>query len=842
MKSRFSFAVLAIVSGVSAAALYLWLSRAVSAQTSVSLALESVVSGLSEPVFAGHAGDGSGRLFIVEQAGRIRIFQNGTLLAAPFLDIRSRVTSGGERGLLSVAFHPGYSSNRRFFVNYTNNRPTLKTIIAEYQASASNPNIADTTERVLIEINQPYDNHNGGQLHFGPDGYLYVGMGDGGSGGDPMNNAQNLDSLLGKMLRIDVDGAQPYAIPPTNPFVNRSGADEVWAFGLRNPWRFSFDRLSGRLFAADVGQSTREEVDIVERAGNYGWRRFEGTLCYNPSTGCGTPAGEFPFQPPISDYPRGDGVSVTGGYVYRGRMYPELQGTYLFGDYGSGRIWGLTETGQGNWIRTQLLPSGLPISSFGEDEAGEVYVVNHSGSIFRMRVTNPQPASSRSLLIPSSAKLDRFTSSLIVINGDSAADQVTITHRGVDGAARGTLNVNLSPGAEFQTDDILGAMGLTLGAFGPITIESAGGRSLTAVSEVRSSGGTAGFYSGKKRSEADGERIIPEALDSGERGTAGTFRTNLGVNNLGSAMANVQVWLHDNTGTARGRFDFAVNPLGMTQVDGIARRILGTASAEGGYLKVSSDQPIHAWASKIDNGTDDPSFEAAIGQSPSESGPRLLIPSVVRNSRFRSSLVLINRDNTQTVNCTITARSSDGSLLATDIRQLAPGATFRTTDLFTTLGVAGEPFGPLTIETTQAVSLAAASEVRSASGTSGFFPAVSLSSAALRKVVAEIVDTGERGTPGTFRTNLGLNNLGPEEARVTLELVGTDGVILGSFVTSVPSKGLKQIDSVARVIRGQSSPTGIRGYVRVSSSQPLHVWASKIDNGTDDPSIVIGFP
>lgn len=843
MRRRFNVAsALVLISGISAVAVYVWLGRPVSAQTAVVLALDNVVSGLSEPVFLGHAGDGSGRIFVVEQAGRIRIFQNGTLLATPFLDIRSRVTAGGERGLLSFAFHPGYSSNRRFFVNYTHNRPTIKTIIAEYQASASNPNIADSTERVLLEINQPFDNHNGGQLHFGPDGYLYVGMGDGGSGGDPQNHAQNLDSLLGKMLRIDVDGAQPYASPPTNPFVNRSGGDEVWAFGLRNPWRFSFDRLTGRLVAADVGQNAREEVDIVERAGNYGWRRFEGTLCYNPSTGCGTPVGEFPFQPPISDYGRGEGASVTGGYVYRGRMYPDLQGTYIFGDYVSGRIWGLTETGRGTWNRTELLRSGMPISSFGEDETGEVYVVNHSGSIHRVRVTNPQSASSRSLLIPSSAKLDRFTSSLVVINGDSVADQVTITHRAVDGTARGTLNMNLSSGAEFQTDDILGAMGLTLGAFGPITIEATNGRSLTVVSEVRSGSGTAGFFSGKSRSEAAGERIIPEALDSGDRGTAGTFRTNLGVNNLTSAVANVQVSFHDITGTSRGRFDLAVNPLGMTQVDRIVQRILGASSAESGYLRVISDQPIHAWASKIDNGTDDPSFEAAIGQSASESGPRLLIPSVVRNSRFRSSLVLINRDSTQTVNCTITARSSEGTQLATDTRQLAPGAAFRATDLFTTLGVAGEPFGPLTIEATQPVSLAAASEVRSASGTSGFFPAVSLSSAGLRKVVAEIVDTGERGTAGTFRTNLGLNNLGPEEARVTLELVATDGSVLGSFATVVPSLGLRQIDSVARVIRGQSTVTGVRGYVRITSSQPLHAWASKIDNGTDDPSIVIGVP
>jgi glucose/arabinose dehydrogenase len=821
---------------------HLWISHRVSAQSSLTLALDTIVTGLSLPVFVTHAGDGSNRLFVVEQAGRIRIVQNGSLLGTPFLDIQSQVTSGGERGLLGLAFHPDYENNRRFFLNYTSNRPTLKTIIAEYQTSPSNPNVAQTNERVLLEINQPFDNHNGGQLLFGPDGYLYIGMGDGGSGGDPQNNAQNLDSLLGKILRIDVDGAQPYAVPPTNPFVGRSGADEVWAFGLRNPWRFSFDRLTGRLFAADVGQNSREEVDIIERAGNYGWRRYEASLCYNPSSGCANPVPEFPFQFPIAEYGRTEGISVTGGYVYRGSLFPELIGTYLFSDYGSGRIWGLCETNLGTWTRTELLRSGLSVSSFGEDEAGEVYVVNHLGRIHRIRVVNPQPASSRSVLIPSSARSDRFTSSLILLNGSSADEQYTLTHRGVDGAVRGSMNLSLTPGGVFQTDDVLGSLGLPIGAFGPITIDSTNGLPLTVVSEVRSLNGTAGFYGGRSRAEASVERVIPEAVDSGERGAAGTFRTNLGVNNLGTALANVRVTLIDSVGADRGSHNLTVNSLGMTQVDGIVRRILGANSPTSGYLKLSSDQPIHAWASKIDNGTDDPSFETAIGQSAVESGPRLLIPSVVRNSRFTSSLVLINRDGTETVACTITARATDGGQLAAITRQLGPGAAYRTADVMTDLGIAGEPFGPLSIETTQAVALAAASEVRSASGTAGFFPAVSFSSAAVQKLVPEIVDTGERGTAGTFRTNLGLNNLGPEEAKVRLELVGSSGSLLGATTVQVPSKGLRQIDNVARAILGQAGVTGVRGYIRVVSSQAMHVWASKINNGTDDPSIVMGTP
>ena len=293
--------------------------------------------------------------------------------------------------------------------------------------------------------------------------------------------------------------------------------------------------------------------------------------------------------------------------------------------------------------------------------------------------------------------------------------------------------------------------------------------------------------------------MIPEAIDSGVRGDSGTFRTNLGVNNLSTALANVRVSLIDAAGVTLGTYDLTVNPLGMTQVDGIARRILGANSTTSGYLKLTSDQPIHAWASKIDNGTDDPSFETAIGQSPVESGPRLLIPSVVRgNFGFTSSLVLINRDSTETVNCTITARSTEGTQLATITRQLGPGVAYRTADILKDLGVAGDAFGPLTIETTQPAALVAASEVRSGSGTAGYFPAVSVSSAAVQKLVPEIVDSGERGTAGTYRTNLGLNNLGPEAATVRLELVVGGGVI-GATTVQVPSKGLRQIDNVARI-------------------------------------------
>jgi glucose/arabinose dehydrogenase len=342
--------------------------------------LQPLVTGLSAPVHLTHAGDGSGRLFVVEQAGVVRIIRNGRLLPRPFLDIRRRVISGGEMGLLSVAFHPQYATNGRFFVNYTADGGSLRTVVAEYRVSSSDPNLADPAERVLLEIAQPFRNHNGGLNLFGPDGMLYIGMGDGGSGGDPLNNGQRLDTLLGKLLRIDVDGGRPYRVPPDNPFAGRAGTrPEIWAFGLRNPWRFSFDRATGRLFLADVGQNRWEEIDLIEKGGNYGWRIMEGAHCFDPPEGC-VRAG---LQMPIAEYPTSLGCAVTGGYVYRGSRIRHLVGRYLFADYCGGQLWSLRESG-GRWVMETLLTTELQISSFGEDQAGELYLVDHRGAVYRI--------------------------------------------------------------------------------------------------------------------------------------------------------------------------------------------------------------------------------------------------------------------------------------------------------------------------------------------------------------------------------------------------------------------------------------------------------------------------
>lgn len=338
-----------------------------------SILLAPVVEGLKKPVHATGAGDGSGRVFIVEQAGVIKVLSNSRL--KPFLDIRSRVASGGEKGLLSVAFHPQFKKNGRFFVNYTSPGGGLHTIVSEFKVSAADPQSAvPNSEKVLLKIKQPYANHNGGQVAFGPDGLLYVGMGDGGSGDDPQNNGQRDDSWLGKMLRLNVDSEKP--------------APEIFAKGLRNPWRFSFDPITKRLWAGDVGQNNWEEIDIVEKGKNYGWRVMEGAHCtpgVNPK--CDT-AG---YELPIHEYPRKDGISVTGGFVYRGAKISGLCGAYLFADYGSGLVWALRYDSKARRATSHrlILDSGAQVSSFGQDDDYELYLADHGEGILHRLAPKP---------------------------------------------------------------------------------------------------------------------------------------------------------------------------------------------------------------------------------------------------------------------------------------------------------------------------------------------------------------------------------------------------------------------------------------------------------------------
>jgi glucose/arabinose dehydrogenase len=384
-----------------------------------------VASGFVNPVHLSHAGDGSSRLFVVEQPGRIMILQAGQVIPEPFMDITDIVLSGGERGLLSIAFHPNYENNRYFYVNYTR-RPDGATVVARYQTSAD-PNLADPfSSRTLLTVPQPYANHNGGQIAFGADGYLYIGMGDGGSGGDPQNYAQNVNSLLGKILRIDVDQGDPYSIPPDNPFVDQEGADEIWALGLRNPWRFSFDSESDDLYIGDVGQGDWEEIDfqsaITPGGLNFGWRCKEANHIYNTSAPCNDPIFLGELIDPIAEYDHNSGQSVTGGFVYRGNLYPALTGYYFFADYVQGKIWSMISTGPGQWSRPiQNLDTNINISSFGEDETGELYVLDYKGGSIRRLADARGPTpdlsnSSKKVSPPNAAAGDIVTYTIQLIN------------------------------------------------------------------------------------------------------------------------------------------------------------------------------------------------------------------------------------------------------------------------------------------------------------------------------------------------------------------------------------------------------------------------------------------
>lgn len=419
MKTRTLWMIILTLSTVIAGAVG-WSARLPQAAAAPSLqlawptvALSLLADGFSRPVHVTHAGDASGRLFVVEQGGRIRIIEeaSGSVLPDPFLDIAGRVRSpdsggGNEEGLLSVAFPPDFASQGIFYVYYT--RLDGNNQVSRFYLSAD-PDLADAdSEEPIISFEHPINtNHNGGQLAFGPDGYLYIGTGDGGGGGDPNGNAQNPDSLLGKILRIDVSISSPspyptgtcvylpvitggnsdlpYRIPPDNPYINTPGyRPEIWALGLRNPWRFAFDRQTGDLFIGDVGQGNIEEIDFqpATSAGgeNYGWKIMEGAQCYGAAT-----CDQTGLVLPVVEYDHSAGCSVTGGMVYRGAEFPGLQGIYFYGDYCSGTLWGLQNTGSA-WESQLLLSTSYNLSSFGENEAGELFVADLGGAIYRVEV------------------------------------------------------------------------------------------------------------------------------------------------------------------------------------------------------------------------------------------------------------------------------------------------------------------------------------------------------------------------------------------------------------------------------------------------------------------------
>jgi len=355
--------------------------------------LTVVASGLSHPVLVTSPNDGTKRLFIVEKRGTIRIVSGGTLLSASFLNLTKSVSTGSEQGLLGLAFHPAYKTNRKFYVDYTD--VSGNTVIREYKASSTNKNAVQSgSGRTILRVTQPYANHNGGNIAFGPDGYLYIGMGDGGSGGDPGNRAQSVSTLLGKMLRIDINGTsgtKQYRIPSTNPYVGKTGLDEIWQRGLRNPWRWSFDKATGNLWIGDVGQNRYEEVDRAVktttgagRGYNWGWHVMEGFHCYLPASGCSTSGKRLP----LLEYSHSTNgrCAITGGYVYRGTAIASLRGWYVFGDYCSGEVLAVPNTATSKPTPVTLFGtgSGRMVSAFGQDTAGELYVVDLGGTVYRI--------------------------------------------------------------------------------------------------------------------------------------------------------------------------------------------------------------------------------------------------------------------------------------------------------------------------------------------------------------------------------------------------------------------------------------------------------------------------
>jgi glucose/arabinose dehydrogenase len=367
----------------------------------INIKIEKVADNLQAPLAAVFPGDG--RMFVVEQTGTIRVFKNGVENPVPFLDIHDKMVklNGGydERGLLGLALHPDFIHNHKFYIYYsasTTGGGDNKGTLAEYKVSATNPDVANVNSgRILFTVEHPESNHNGGCLQFGPDGYLYISEGDGGGGGDrhgDIGNGQNLGVFLGKILRIDVNKGNPYAIPADNPFVNKPGAKpEIYAYGMRNTWRYSFDKASKKLFAGDVGQDTWEEVDIITKGANYGWRITEATHCFNPSTGCDFKG----ITMPIAEYSHHEGISITGGYIYNGKQLPGLTGKYIFADW-SGPMFYLQKSANNTWKRGKIVidgnPGNLKNTSFGEDSSGELYIVtsqdtgpnSHSGAVYKI--------------------------------------------------------------------------------------------------------------------------------------------------------------------------------------------------------------------------------------------------------------------------------------------------------------------------------------------------------------------------------------------------------------------------------------------------------------------------
>ena len=625
------------------------------------IAFTPVSGGFASPVQVTSARDGSGRLFVVEQRGRVKIVKGGVVLPAPFLDISNRVSCCGERGLLSIAFEPGSGPKDTFWADYTD--VNGDTTISRFSFAGDTASAA--SETVILKIAQPFSNHNGGQLAFGPDGYLYVGMGDGGSGGDPNNNGQNLGSLLGKILRMDVrSAASPYGIPPDNPFAGSSPSrPEIWAYGLRNPWRFSFDRKTGDLYIGDVGQNAWEEVDFqpagAAGGANYGWRVTEGAHCYLPAVGCSF-AG---ITLPLAEYGHVNGnCSVTGGFVYRGRDYGRLSGVYFFADYCSGRVWGV-RNGASGWEGEELLRPGYAFTSFGEDDAGEVYAVDgSSGTLYRL--VDADGALSV-LTVPvvvdaGGASGARFVSELTLGNrgATDASVAVTFTASSVLGSTgSGTFTAPVPAGRQLVFEDALQWLRQN-GLFVPLGDQ--GGTLRLAYSGLLS--GDAAFASVRTLAVlAEGraglaypalspnETLEAPAALYGLREDA-SFRSNVGLLNAGDpatgSAITLRVTVHSGAagdGRSVTLSDVTLAPGQWAQLN----RVLQSAGYPQGWAtveRVAGTDAFYAYGVVNDNRTGDGAFVAPVPAG--RKTDRLMLPVAVHTGAFTTELCLTNAGTT----------------------------------------------------------------------------------------------------------------------------------------------------------------------------------------------------
>ncbi len=844
-----------------------------------------VASGLSNPLrVTAPAGDFQ-RLFVAEQGGRVRIVKDGVLLGGSFLDLSGRISSGGERGLLGLAFHPEYRRNGRFYVNYTD--PQGHTVVSEFVAS-SNPDFATPgSERVLLRRTQPFSNHNGGHLAFSPiDGTLYLGFGDGGGGGDPQNLAQNDGTWLGKILRIDVDGrdaGKEYAVPADNPFAGRTNPlPEIWAKGLRNPWRFSFDRASGDLWIGDVGQGAWEEIDWQSAAspggGNYGWRRMEGAHCYDPASGCLTPS----LTLPILEYahtvnPRR--CSVTGGVVARGASVPEIAGRYIFADYCSGELFSVRRLGnevidarnhKAEWIPAGGFSIGS-VTDIGEDPRGDVYVTDSAGGeVFRLTTTTPSAMRIVPIVLDATGQEgSRFATELVVANRGASTATIRATYtpaRRFGGAGGGTVSELIGRGQQKSWPDALawlrskglaipdasqGSQGGTLRVELTGLVSASDGVAL-ARTTTPSGTGRAGLATPAPRAQ---DLVSEKAVLYGLRETP-SDRTNLAL--LSGAVAGttyLRVSLHSAGRTFVLPETVVLEPGEWVQLDAVLVRA-GFSSGWAVVERLSGPGPFWAYAVFNDNGTSDGSYVAPV--PPVRSVATQVVPVVVETPAFQSELVLANPGDAP-----VTARLLWVESLATPSPRrftaaeiLAPGEQKILPAIVDRLRLRGLPIGGrggsyagalfVTFEGASGRPVQGYAGARTASPAPGggayglFTPGAGVDEAAWREAWLFGLRQDD-----AVRTNLALLNADADGGTVTLRyeaFEGTAGRKVGTSRDVVLEPG--EWVQVDRVLREFALREGYVRVFRVSGSDRFVAYAVVNDgpvpggSGTDDGSFV----